>query len=109
MNPSNDNNESQRFTPYRAVIPFYILYDLDLNANHFFPELPVLVQSLRSNGSKLQLPYHTKLKLITHYFAFRVRCYGNSLPTSVVAQGTDALFRTELGRYFEAHPIDIKN
>lgn len=34
MNPSHDNNESQRFTSYRAVIPFYILYDLDLNANH---------------------------------------------------------------------------
>jgi hypothetical protein len=34
MNPSDNNNESQRFTPYRAVIPFYILYDLDLNANH---------------------------------------------------------------------------
>lgn len=34
MNSSDNNNKSQRFTPYRAVIPFYILYDLDLNANH---------------------------------------------------------------------------
>lgn len=33
MNDSKNN--SQRHTSYRAVIPFYILYDLDLNANHF--------------------------------------------------------------------------
>lgn len=31
----DNNNSSQRFVPYRAVLPFYILYDLDLNANHF--------------------------------------------------------------------------
>jgi len=29
-----NNNTSQRLTSYRAVIPFYILYDLDLNSNH---------------------------------------------------------------------------
>ena len=34
MNSSDNNNHSQRNTGYRAVIPFYILYDLDLNANH---------------------------------------------------------------------------
>lgn len=31
---NHQDNNSQRFTSYRAVIPFYILYDLDLNANH---------------------------------------------------------------------------
>jgi len=34
MPATNDNNPSQRFTAYRTVIPFYILYDIDLNANH---------------------------------------------------------------------------
>ena len=31
---SINNNTSQRLTGFRAVLPFYILYDLDLNANH---------------------------------------------------------------------------
>src|SRR5258708_20711732 len=30
----HNNNPSQRFTSFRTCIPFYILYDLDLNANH---------------------------------------------------------------------------
>ena len=30
----SNNNNSQRFQAYRACIPFYILYDLDLTSNH---------------------------------------------------------------------------
>ena len=78
---------------------------LDLNVNHFFPTPPARTHSLRSNGLKLQLPYRTNLELIRHSFAFRVRRYWNSLPTLVVAQDTVALFRIELDKYFDAHPI----
>lgn len=31
----NTTSQSQRLTGYRAVIPFYLLYDLELNGNHF--------------------------------------------------------------------------
>lgn len=33
-NTKNGEHNTQRNTSYRAMIPFYILYDLDLNANH---------------------------------------------------------------------------
>ena len=35
MKSLDDNNESQRFKSFRAVIPFYILFDLDLTGQHF--------------------------------------------------------------------------
>lgn len=34
MSDIQNNNNSQRNTVLPAVLPFYIMYDLDLNANH---------------------------------------------------------------------------
>lgn len=44
---STPKAESQRMTNYRCVIPFYILYDLELNANHL--RLYGQIEQLESN------------------------------------------------------------
>lgn len=54
MNHEDNNNNSQRFTSYRAVIPFYILYDLDLNANHL--RLYGQIEQMESNPNPSVTP-----------------------------------------------------
>lgn len=44
---STPKAESQRMTNYRCIIPFYILYDLELNANHL--RLYGQIEQLESN------------------------------------------------------------
>jgi hypothetical protein len=48
---SKKNNTSQRLQPYRAMIPFYILYDLDLNSNHlrFYGQIEQMVHNPNPN------------------------------------------------------------
>ncbi len=48
MSNSNNNTNSQRLTSYRAVIPFYILYDQDMTANHL--RLYCQIEQMENNG-----------------------------------------------------------
>lgn len=50
-----NNNTSQRLTGFRAFIPFYILYDLDLEGHHF--RLYGQIEQMESNPDPTVQPY----------------------------------------------------